>query len=393
MTNYFKSLKKEDCNGCGVCELICPKKAITMVTDAEGFLYPTIDKTKCINCKLCEKKCPNIINKKNDYTKTYVSYLLNKVEKEKSSSGGMFYLLSSYIIRNNGVVFGVKYNDKMQAVHDYTKKIDDLYLFQGSKYVKSNLNGAYAKVEEFLKKGIMVLFSGTPCQCAGLRTYLNKTYDNLITCEIICHANPSPIVFEMYKSQLSKNNNNKKITNVLFRTKENGWKNQTSLIVFEDGSSIEDRTYYDAFVSELFNRPSCHNCKFSGSSRYSDFTIGDAWGIDRISPDLEDDDTGISLFCVNTSKAQSIFNKIKNDIYYKEVDTNFAFSFNHNHNIKPKKKKKKFFNHLNNGTINDNNIIESLNKYSKRSFLFMFINRIKRIIKFFWNIVMRRKNG
>ena len=123
MTNYFKSLKKEDCNGCGVCELICPKKAITMVTDSEGFLYPTIDKTKCINCKLCEKKCPNIINKKNDYTKTYVSYLLNKVEKEKSSSGGMFYLLSSYIIRNNGVVFGVKYNDKMQAVHDYTKKI------------------------------------------------------------------------------------------------------------------------------------------------------------------------------------------------------------------------------------------------------------------------------
>lgn len=380
MNNYFKTYDKKDCNGCGMCALICPKGAITMTKDSEGFLYPVIDKEKCVHCNLCEKRCPNNPSESNINQKTYISYCKDGKAKENSASGGMFYPIAKYAIEKNGIVFGVCYDDNLIAHHEYVTTLEGLKKFQGSKYVRSDLRDSYRKVEEFLKQDKYVLFTGTPCQCQGLRAFLKKEYNRLITCEIICHANPSPKVLELYKKNLEKLRE-KKVKQIWFRSKLNGWKNSTPIIKFEDGTSFEDSSYYRAFVSELINRPSCSDCRFCGPKRYSDFSIGDLWGIDKIDSTIEDNDTGISLLNVNTEKGFKILDKIKAELYLKEVDTNLAFSYNHHQNVPIHKNRDKFFKEISNGTINETNIISKMNQYTKASLTKRVMRKCKNIIK------------
>lgn len=380
MNNYFKTYDKKDCNGCGMCALICPKGAITMTEDSEGFLYPVIDKDKCVHCNLCEKRCPNNPAESNTNQKTYISYCKDNDVKENSASGGMFYPIAKYVIEKKGIVFGVCYDDNLIAHHEYVTTLEGLKKFQGSKYVRSDLGDSYRKAEKFLKQGKYVMFTGTPCQCQGLRAFLKKEYDKLITCEIICHANPSPKVLELYKKNLEKLRGTK-VKQILFRSKLNGWKNSTPIIKLEDGTSFEDPSYYRAFVSELINRTSCSDCRFCGPKRYSDFSIGDLWGIDKIDKSIKDDDTGISLLNVNTSKGFEILDEIKDDLYLKEADTEQVFAYNHHCNVKPHKNREVFFKGISDGTINENNIIKYMNKYVKVPLYKKVINKSKRVVK------------
>ncbi len=370
---YLKNKDKSMCNGCEICTKVCPTNAIKMVEDQEGFLYPEIDKDKCINCNKCKNICSNY-NTSLGNENVYVAINKNEKELEESSSGGMFYILARYVIEKKGVVFGVEYDENLKVRHNSYETLEECKRFQGSKYVRSDINDSYRKVEEFLKDDRYVLFTGTPCQCNALKTYLVKEYEKLILCDIICHANPSQKVFDKYKNEI-ENSRNKKIKMIYFRTKDNGWRNQTPIIEYMDNEKEEEKTFFSAFVKELINRPSCHSCVFSSSNRVTDFSIGDFWGIEKVMPEVEDKDTGISLFMVNSKKASEVFDSVKEYINYKEVDKDLAFLYNHNKNVPMHKNREKFFNNLDKISVIDN-----MNQNIKVSFIRKVFRKCKSLL-------------
>lgn len=371
---YLENKNKKDCNGCGICTIGCPTSAIKMVEDNEGFFYPQIDEEKCINCGKCKNICSNYNDSKGN-EQAYMAINKNKEDLDNSASGGMFYILAKYVIEKNGVVFGVEYGENLKVQHNYYETLEECKQFQGSKYLRSDIGNSYKEVKEFLDKDRYVLFTGTPCQCNALKTYLNKEYDKLIICDIVCHANPSQKVFDKYVLELEKLKN-KKIKTVWFRSKENGWRNQTPIIEFEDGEKIEENTFFKAFVNELLGRPSCHDCQFATSKRVTDFSIADFWGIEKVLPEIKNDDTGISLLTVNSEKGKNIFEEVKNNMNIIEVDKELAFSYNHGKNVPPHKNRQMFFDNLDKMPV-----IENINKCLKVSFVRKVLRKCKRIAK------------
>lgn len=377
MHTYFETKNKRDCNGCGACAMRCPKNAIKMQKDEEGFLYPIIDESLCINCGLCRRICSNYPQGNVFQSKVFVAKNREEEKRESSTSGGMFKVIAEEIIKQKGVVFGVTYNEKMQVVHDYAQTNKDLQQFSFSKYVRSDLRDSYQKVEEFLENGRYVLFTGTPCQNYGLRKYLRKDYDKLLLCEIVCYSNPSPEVFKKYLKNLELQNN-KKIVKYYFRNKNNEVKRKP-YAEFEDGSILVEESFYNAFNNRLISRPSCHKCKFCGLDRKSDFTIGDFWGAKELFQEIIDKN-GTSIICINTEKGMQFFEKIKNRMILKETDIHTAFKNNHHVNMKPNKRRTQFFKKFASNEINEKNIISNLQKYSQFSLGEKVSNKIKRML-------------
>ena len=209
-------IDKKNCCGCNACVQHCPKSCVTMQEDEEGFLYPIVDQEACIDCGLCEKVCP-VLNQ-GEERKPLQVYAANNPNEEirmQSSSGGVFTLLAETIIQEGGVVFGARFNDDWEVIHDYTETKEELAAFRGSKYVQSRIGDSYCQAEQFLKKGRKVLFTGTPCQIAGLNLFLRKEYGNLLTVDFICHGVPSPGVWKSYLEELIALQGNRKNTVLL----------------------------------------------------------------------------------------------------------------------------------------------------------------------------------
>ena len=312
-----KIIDKNLCTGCTSCMNICPKGAIDMIEDNDGFKYPVIDKSKCINCGLCKRTCPvlNTTNN-NSINKCYVGYAKDESIRFNSSSGGIFSVIANFILKNNGIVIGVSFDDN-KLKHIAITENKDLSKLRGSKYLQSGLDNMFSYIKENIKDR-KILFVGTPCQVAGLKSFMKREYDNLICIDLFCHGVPSPKLFNKYITELEKDNG--KVLNYNFRDNSTGWDNYSNTWEYKDKKVSQlriDNDYMKLFLSDIALRESCFNCNFKLGNKYSDITLGDFWGVKNYYPDMYNN-SGVSAIIVNTDKGINIFNDISNNVKFKE---------------------------------------------------------------------------
>lgn len=323
--------QKKNCCGCASCIQICPKKCISFEDDFEGFLYPKVNKDTCIRCGLCEQVCPILHCEELPTRKPMNVYAAKNKDdgiRMHSSSGGIFSLLAEDTIRQGGVVFGARFEENWEVVHDYVETVEGISAFRGSKYVQSKIGNNFINVKRFLQEGRKVMFTGTPCQVAGLQCFLKKEYDNLLCVDFVCHGVPSPKVWRTYLKHITHqkrgkfflnfiNNSKNNIESINFRDKSTGWKKYSFAYTISTTTGKRRNTntflhvfhndpYMQAFLHDVILRPSCYDCKFRCQRSGSDLTIGDFWGIDIVDKSF-DDDKGVSLLIIKTEKGQMFF--------------------------------------------------------------------------------------
>lgn len=250
----------------------------------------------------------------NKSIKIYGCYNKNDLARKKSSSGGVFYALAKNVIESGGIVFGASYDENYEVIHSHCKSMEHLSSFMGSKYTQSSMGSSYKQVKEYLDKCYNVLFSGTPCQISGLKLFLDKDYDNLLTIDFICHGVPSRKIWREYKNKIA---GKQKIKNVYFRDKIKGWRNFSLTIELQNGKIYRKGKNKDpyllGFLSNLYLRPSCYRCLFKGTYRESDITMGDFWSADK-NLLYKDDDKGLSVILIQTNQGQKLFREIKDEL-------------------------------------------------------------------------------
>lgn len=371
-------VEPQKCCGCSACVHICPQHSISLQEDKDGFLYPRVDMETCIDCGLCEKVCP-MINQDSERLPLAIYAAKNDNEsiRLKSSSGGIFTLLAESVIDEGGVVFGARFNEDWEVVHDYTDTIEGLEPFRGSKYVQSCMGESYRQVENFLKADRKVMFTGTPCQIAGLRKFLRKDYNTLLTVEVVCHGAPTPLVWRAYlNNEIAKCGKDLLgVEGINFRDKLTGWKTYSLSVKLSENivssSLSKDNDYMRAFLSNLSLRKSCYNCPAKSGKSGADITIGDFWGIENIRPEF-DDDKGISLIMVNSPKGMASLKTLSCELvpvgFNESVKSNSAY----NHSVSKPVNREYFFHRIRKG----NNVQDALAACESVNVL----SRIRRII-------------
>ena len=328
---------KKLCCGCGACAEICPMQAITMKPDEEGFLYPVIDEDICIECGLCESRCHELMPAGNDFVRGEpVFYIAHNNDEEvimKSASGGAFSALSDVILAEGGVVYGAVFDEEFNIVHGRAETAEERNRMRSSKYVQSVVSsGIYAQLKEDLESGRKVLFTGTPCQIAGVQTFLDRDYDNLILCDVICHSVPSPLMWREYLKMLEDENGGK-ITYINFRDKTEGWQRASTFKGFrykiDDGELKKDDRFYRLFFGwKTIARPSCSACKYAQVNRPSDITIADYWGVERFAPEWKDF-YGVSFILTTSPKGEELLNACRDTMRFEQRDPSEQISENH----------------------------------------------------------------
>ncbi len=319
-------IDKANCCGCEACANVCAKSAISMKEDEYGYKYPKIDPEKCVNCGLCIKVCAfQNIAEVNKPQSVYVATSRNKQQIQKSASGGIFAAIATYVISKGGIVYGAYLSVKngvFNVEHIGVEKKEDICKIQGSKYVQSAINQCFSNVRKQLKSGRLVLFSGTPCQCAGLKAFLQKKYSNLIIIDIICHGVPNLTLFNKYiqynfPTEFS-------YSSFLFRDKSKGW-GLSAKLCYDSGKSKNipagTSSYYSLFLDSQIYRESCYKCKYASQHRPGDITIGDYWGIQKEHPELLKSGKyilkdGVSCIIINTVEGEKLIKNLDEYIIY-----------------------------------------------------------------------------
>lgn len=348
--NNVSILKQNECCGCTACYASCPVGAIEMLADFEGFLYPHIDVSKCIDCGKCLRVCKNV----RPYEESQVIYSCrnNSELRARSSSGGVFSRLAELVLEQGGVVCAVGYSEGCtECLHKIITSKDELDDLRRAKFVQSKKYDIYTQLKQHLDANVLTLFCGTPCECGGLRQYLNKEYDNLLTCDLICGCVSSPVVYKRYIDFLVEKYNSK-VKSVNFKDKRQGWRGKAIAVCFESGeeyyNSILDDDYCVSFHSRFNIRPSCFNCKYRSLARSADLTLGDFWAIEKYAPEY-DDNKGTSFVLVNTTKGDKYMNLINEmemvrmDIDLEEYATKYNWCLHKNPTGMPEDARRTFY--------------------------------------------------
>ena len=373
-------IARKMCTGCANCKNICKNQAISMEIGDDGFLYPIIDLKKCTKCGLCRKKCPVITTRINvSLNKCYVAYSKSDYIRLSSSSGGIFTHLANEILKENGIVIGAAFDDDNKLKHIAITDFDDLEKLKGSKYIQSDISNIF----QFVKSNIQnkrILFVGTPCQVAGLKAFIKDFSENLICVDIVCHGTPSPKLFSKYISELEKKNG--KLLRYNFRDKSTGWELYSNSMIFRNKKISErynQNDYMKLFLSDVALRECCYNCKFKLGNKYSDLTLGDFWGVGNFYSEMYDA-KGVSCIIINTTIGESIFEKIKDNLVYKECKMEEIIAGNPyiKESCVRTKERDTFY-----GDIDKLTIKQLTKKYSKIESAVDIKNRVKRFIKSF----------
>lgn len=316
--NSIATISNENCCGCRTCEQLCPVHCISMKRDQEGFLYPHVDNSICINCGLCLKKCPSLVQTKNKPIRIWAAKSKDRHIQYISSSGGAFGTIARYAVTLGYIIYGASYTQGFSYVqHESASSISSLIRFKGSKYVQSDTLRTYSEVKELLESGKKVLYSGVGCQIQGLKNFLRKDYDNLLTIDLLCHGVSSPSVFSDYINYITERYGEIEALNM--KDKYNGWGKQTLKFILKNKSNsvpvkisnLWNKLYY----SNVILRPSCYHCKFTEMNRCGDITLGDYWGVEKFYPDFYDSN-GISLIFMNTIKGIRLIDDIEESMHH-----------------------------------------------------------------------------
>jgi coenzyme F420-reducing hydrogenase beta subunit len=300
-----------------------------MRQDHEGFVYPHVDSKSCIECGVCSMICPQKQGQKQreEQTEIYAAYNTNENVRAASTSGGLFSMFAQWVLSQGGVVFGAAFTDTWMVRHEVAIKESEYARFRGSKYVQSDVTGIYQQVKTYLKDDIWVLFSGTPCQIDGLKAYLRKDYEKLLTIDVVCHGVPSPKLWGKFLNWLKKKHNIKNFVDIRLRDKREGW--EKCRVVFDFiSNSCEKKSlvffwggdmYTNLFEQGISLRPSCNQCKYRSIVHPSDVTLGDCWHFQTYAPELFDN-KGLSMIMLHTEKGKQLFKEISTSLVYKQIE-------------------------------------------------------------------------
>lgn len=307
-------LNSDYCCGCAACANICVHKAITMVEDGRGFIVPSIDESKCVDCGLCSKVCDFKKEKQTERNTLHAYSLIHNDEEvvKKSTSGGAFTALSNVILNEGGVIVGTVMEEDFSIHHVITSDYEIRDKMRGSKYVQSYMGSIYIELKKLLKNGKKVMFTGTPCQCAAIKSFFANKYENLYIVDFLCHGVPNNKMFKEHVKFL-EDQYGKTIVGFTFRDKRYGWNsynnNNNNNADGTIGTRWINQAFYNFFIGDLSLREGCFNCKYRSQHRSSDITIADFWGIEKLIG--KRNHTGVSMVLTNSSKGESLLKKTK----------------------------------------------------------------------------------
>lgn len=390
--NIYPKNDKNNCSGCGACVNVCPRNAIHMQEDELGFTYPRIDESKCINCDKCARTCDCAQNRElHTPIEAYAATHKNKETLLNSSSGGVFSALAEYFISQSGAVCGCVYDENLMPIHICTETEDGVLLMRKSKYVQSDVGLVYRDVLDRLKKGQLVLFTGTPCQVAALYSVVGDKYENLFTVDLICHGVPSRQMFKKFLEHL-EDKYNTKIKHFDFRSKKYKWQRYTAEFINQEGKTVNigkvNEFYLAEFSAGNIIRPSCFACRFACSDRVGDITMGDFWGHSAV--DLKcDKNNGISVFTLNTVKARGLLEVMAEKLIIDKIEYNVAVAGNTCLN-RPTKKGEKWDSYMQ--AMKNDEITQMANRYTVENKKKIFRGTVKLLLPMcVINYIIKRK--